>query len=186
MLEEYLSQFDESIFYDTFFESIARIESESTVSTGEKSDSNYKAIALIDLIRTYPTQNRKEFVDAWAKALNRFEHDFLNNFGNPDGSIDWEKLLRYNSGKDNVPWVTKVIPVTSAEDQEDESNEDEIGDVDDGIEDYTLVVAIFPLTGWKKGLYCNSDGNRKLLQIGNADIEGADTKQFCAALCVSV
>ena len=130
MLEEYLLQFDESIFGDTFFESIERIESERTVSTGEKSDSIFKAIALIDLIRTYPTQNRLDFVDGWANTLNRFEQEFLNNFGNPDGSIDWEKLLRYNSGKDNVPWVTKVIPVTSAEDQEDE-----IGDVDDGIED---------------------------------------------------
>ncbi len=31
---------------------------------------------------------------------------------------------------------TKVIPVTSAEDQEDESNDDEAGDIDDGTEGY--------------------------------------------------
>jgi Type II restriction endonuclease EcoO109I len=135
MLEEYLSQFDESIFGDTFFKSIARIESENTVSPGETSNTFYKAIALIDLIRAHPTQNRLEFMDAWAKTLNRFEHDFLINFGNPFGSIDWEKLLRFNSGEDNIPWVSKVIPVT-AEDQEDESNEDEVGDVDYGNEDY--------------------------------------------------
>jgi hypothetical protein len=59
------------------------------------------------------------------------QHDFLNNFGNPDGSIDWEKLLRYNSGKYNIPWVSKVIPVT-VENQDD----DEVDDSDDGIEGY--------------------------------------------------
>jgi hypothetical protein len=134
MLEGYISSSDESIFGDALFESIARIESENPVSPSEKSNTIYKAIAFIDLIRTHPTQNRLEFMDAWAKALNRFEHDFLNNFGNPDGSIDWENLLRYNSGEDNVPWVSKVIPVT-VEDQEDESNDDEVGDVDYGNED---------------------------------------------------
>ena len=35
MLEEYISPPDESIFGDTFFESITRIESESTVSPDE-------------------------------------------------------------------------------------------------------------------------------------------------------
>ncbi|HEY6287103.1 MAG TPA: hypothetical protein VIX20_15675 [Ktedonobacteraceae bacterium] len=69
-------------------------------------------------------------MDSWAKALNRFEHDFLNNFGNPYGTIDWENLLLYNSGEDNVPWVSKVIPVTAVD------QEDEVGDVDYGNEDY--------------------------------------------------
>jgi hypothetical protein len=38
-------------------------------------------------------------------------------------------LLRYNSGKENVPWVSKVIPA-SLEDQED----DEVDESEDGIE----------------------------------------------------
>ncbi len=128
MLEEYISPTDESIFGDAFFKLISMIESESTLSSGEESNTIYKAIALIDLNRANPTQNRLEFMDAWAKTLNRLVHDFLNNFGNPDGSIDWEKLLRYNSGKENVPWVSTVIPV-SVEDQDDE-----VDDSDDGIE----------------------------------------------------
>ncbi|MGZ6368044.1 MAG: PmeII family type II restriction endonuclease [Ktedonobacteraceae bacterium] len=134
MLEEYISPSDESIFGDAFFKSILRIESESTLSSGEESNTIYKAIALIDLNRANPTQNRLEFMDAWAKTLNRLVHEFLNNFGNPDGTIDWENLLRYNSGKENVSWVSKVITVT-VEDQEDESNDDEVGDVDYGNED---------------------------------------------------
>ena len=93
-------------------------------------------IKLIHLMRDYPMQHRTDFEEEWAKALNRFEHDFLNNFGNPDGSIDWEKLLRYNSGIDKIPWVTKVIPVTSPEDQEDESIDDDVSEVDYSNEDY--------------------------------------------------
>jgi hypothetical protein len=45
--------------------------------------------------------------------------------------MDWEKLLRYNSGKENVPWVSKVILV-SVEDQGD----DEADESDDVIEGY--------------------------------------------------
>ncbi len=134
MLEEYISSSDESIFGQAFFESIASIEREETALSGEKSNISYKAIALINLMRNISTQDRKEYEKERNNLINRFEHDFLNNFGNPDGSIDWEKLLRYNSGKDNVPWVSMVIPVT-VENQEDESNDD-VNEGDDGTEDY--------------------------------------------------
>ena len=100
MLEAYITPTDESIFGDVFFESIASIESESTASPGEKSNAIYKAIASIDLIRAHPTQNKLEFTVAQSKALNRLEQEFLINFGNPDGSINWEKLLRYNREKE--------------------------------------------------------------------------------------
>lgn len=135
LLEEYVSLSDESIFGQTFFESITSIEHEETTLSGEKSNSAYEAIALINAIHYTPIQSWIEFEDEWAKALNRLSYDFYNNFTKDDGSIDWEKLLRYNSGKDNVPWVSKVIPVT-VEDQEDESNDDEAGDIDDGTEGY--------------------------------------------------
>src|SRR6266571_69592 len=136
MLAEYISSSDENIFGQTFLELIASLEREDTAFSSEKSHVSYETIALINLMRNISTQERKEYDKEWAKALNRFEHDFLNNFGNPDGSIDWEKLLRYNSGKDKIPWVTKVIPVTSPEDQDDESNDDDVSDVDNGNESY--------------------------------------------------
>ncbi len=129
MLAEYLAPFDTNFFGQTFLESIARIEPRDTKFSSGKSHFAYEAIALINLMRDYSTPNRREFDKKWAKALNRLEHDFLNNFGNPDGSIDWEKLLRHNSGKENVPWVSKVIPA-SVEDQVD----DEVDDKDDSIE----------------------------------------------------
>lgn len=61
-------------------------------------------ISLIELMRDYPADHRKQFEKEWANALNRFEKEFLNNFDNPDGSINWERLLRYNSGKEAVTW----------------------------------------------------------------------------------
>lgn len=129
LLFEYLASTDESIFGQTFLESIASIEREDTKILGVRSQFAYDTIALINLMQKYSTHNRRDFEKEWAKAFNRFEYDFLNNFGNPDGSIDWEKLLQYNSGKENVPWVSKVMPV-SVEDQED----DEAEDTDEGVE----------------------------------------------------
>ncbi|HLX59108.1 MAG TPA: PmeII family type II restriction endonuclease [Ktedonobacteraceae bacterium] len=74
-------------------------------------------IKLIHLMHDYPTEHRREFEKAWDNALNRFEGEFIINFGNLDGSINWEKLLRFNSGKEKVAWVSvsKVLTTVSAE-----------------------------------------------------------------------
>ncbi|HEV2580260.1 MAG TPA: PmeII family type II restriction endonuclease [Ktedonobacteraceae bacterium] len=80
-------------------------------------------IKLIDLMRDHPTEHRRTFEIEWDNAINRFEGEFIINFGNLDGSINWEKLLRYNSGKEQIPWV-KVATVVSVDD-EDEGIEDE-------------------------------------------------------------
>jgi hypothetical protein len=135
MLEAYITLSDESIFGQAFFESISSIEREEMAVPGGKSNVAYKAITLINVVHYIPIQSWIEFDDEWAKALNRLHYDFYNNFSKDDGNIDWEKLLRFNSGEDNIPWVSKVILVTT-EDQEDESNEDEVGDVNYGNEDY--------------------------------------------------
>lgn len=69
-------------------------------------------IKLISLIGSYATQHRDEFKHEWDKAINRFEYDFLNNFGKADGSINWEKLVRFNSGKEKVAWIaSENLPV---------------------------------------------------------------------------
>jgi hypothetical protein len=61
---------------------------------------------LIELMRDYPQKHRERFDQEWAKAANRFVGEFINNFDYPDGSINWEKLLKYNSGKEAVSWET--------------------------------------------------------------------------------
>lgn len=55
-------------------------------------------LKLITLMRDHPIRHRIEFESEWAKAVNRFELAFLHEFATPDGGIDWEKLVRFNSG----------------------------------------------------------------------------------------
>lgn len=63
--------------------------------------------------------------------------DFLNNFGNLDGSIDWEKLLRFNSSKEKVPWIaaSKVVAAVSAESNVDDSDDADDFDMDEDEEE---------------------------------------------------
>ena len=69
-------------------------------------------LKLIYLMRDYPEQHRVAFEKEWSKVLNRFEADFFINFGTEDGSIDWEKLLRFNSGKEKVSWISRKTLLT--------------------------------------------------------------------------
>ncbi len=46
----------------------------------------------------YPLKHRAAFEEEWGKAINPFERDFLNESATEDGGIDWEKLVRFNSG----------------------------------------------------------------------------------------
>ena len=55
-------------------------------------------IKLVMLMKEYPADHRIEFEEEWAKAVNRFDKEFLIEFSRTDGSIDWEKLVRFNSG----------------------------------------------------------------------------------------
>ncbi len=55
-------------------------------------------LKLIRLMRDYPEQQRKIYQEEWAKAVNRFTRDLLSEFANEDGSLDWDKIVRFNSG----------------------------------------------------------------------------------------
>lgn len=59
-------------------------------------------LKLIRLMRDHPTEHRAVYEQEWSKAVNRFEREFLNEFATEDGGIDWEKLARFNSGKDKI------------------------------------------------------------------------------------
>lgn len=56
-------------------------------------------LKLVRLMKQYPQEHRKRYLVEWNKAINRFEREFLLNFSTPDGDIDWEKLVEFNSGK---------------------------------------------------------------------------------------
>jgi hypothetical protein len=55
-----------------------------------------KLIALMetDVIR----RHREEYHIEYQKAVNRYVREFTTDFCGEDGSIDWSKLLRFNSG----------------------------------------------------------------------------------------
>jgi len=57
-------------------------------------------LKLIRAMRDHPRANRVVYDKAWSSAVNRFTKEFLDGFSKSDGSIDWEKLVRFNSGKD--------------------------------------------------------------------------------------
>ncbi|MDI9640608.1 PmeII family type II restriction endonuclease [Geitlerinema splendidum] len=59
-------------------------------------------LRLIHLMQDYPLQHRLEFQKAWSQAVNRFELEFLQNFSTPEGDIDWEKLVKVNSGEESL------------------------------------------------------------------------------------
>ena len=59
-------------------------------------------LKLMSLMKDYPQQHRLEFQLEWSNAVNRFTQEFLNDFSST-GAIDWEKLLRFNSGVEAPP-----------------------------------------------------------------------------------
>lgn len=89
-------------------------------------------LKLIDLMGDYPTDHREKFEEEWDNAINRFEAEFFVNFGNPNGSINWQKLLRFNSGKDKVAWIdVPAILDRKSQNKNEDANEDEDIEVDE-------------------------------------------------------
>ena len=46
------------------------------------------------------TKHRAEYQKDYQNAVNSYVREFTNEFCREDGSIDWEKLVKFNSGKD--------------------------------------------------------------------------------------
>jgi len=57
-------------------------------------------LKLVKLMRDDPGKHKPVFKEAWDRAENRFVRDFTDGFCAKDGTILWEKLVKFNSGKD--------------------------------------------------------------------------------------
>jgi hypothetical protein len=55
-------------------------------------------LRLIRFMETLPETHIEEFDAAYQKAANKLVREFTTEFCREDGSIDWEKLVRFNSG----------------------------------------------------------------------------------------
>ena len=53
---------------------------------------------IITYMGTLPEQYVAQYQDSYNKAANRLVREFSNDFCKEDGSIDWEKLVEFNSG----------------------------------------------------------------------------------------
>lgn len=56
-------------------------------------------IKLIGYMGDLPEKYVARFQESYTKAANRLVREFSNSFCKEDGSIDWEKLVKFNSGE---------------------------------------------------------------------------------------
>jgi hypothetical protein len=43
-------------------------------------------------------KHKEEYMTAWEDAVNKYVREFTIDFCDEKGPIDWEKLLKFNSG----------------------------------------------------------------------------------------
>jgi len=55
-------------------------------------------LKIIRFMGTLPEQYVSAYKESYNKAFNRLVREFSNKFCKEDGSIDWEKLVEFNSG----------------------------------------------------------------------------------------
>ena len=60
-------------------------------------------LKLIDYMKSEPEKYFKKFEDAYDKATNKLINEFTTQFCLPDGSINWKKIVEFNSG--NPPQI---------------------------------------------------------------------------------
>lgn len=55
-------------------------------------------IKIIRLMKEKPQEHALEYRNSWDAAINRFTSEFIIDFCNEDGTINWDKLTEFNSG----------------------------------------------------------------------------------------
>ena len=55
-------------------------------------------IKIIEYMGTMPEKYVADYKESYNRAANRLVREFANSFCREDGSIDWEKLVEFNSG----------------------------------------------------------------------------------------
>ena len=63
-------------------------------------DSNFY-LKIIDYMGNKPEQYLEKYRESYNKASNRLVMQFTTSFCDADGSINWDKLVRFNSGYDD-------------------------------------------------------------------------------------
>jgi len=56
-------------------------------------------LKIIEPLGHKAKERNDEFTASYSQMINKFTKEFSNSFCNDDGSIDWEKLVRFNSAE---------------------------------------------------------------------------------------
>lgn len=57
-------------------------------------------VDIVEPLGYQSAQRDEAFRAEYAKVVNRFTGELISDFCNADGSLDWKRLLRFNSGKE--------------------------------------------------------------------------------------
>ncbi|MDR2756484.1 MAG: hypothetical protein LBC20_12325 [Planctomycetaceae bacterium] len=57
---------------------------------------------IIEPLGNNAKKRNEKFQKMYDQQINLFTSEFINDFCNSNGAINWEKLVKYNSGKDSV------------------------------------------------------------------------------------
>jgi len=87
-------------------------------------------LKIIQAMKDHPELHRQQYDTERANLANRLVRDFGLNFEAMDGSIDWEKLLRFNSGMDKPANLLRFNPDAPLTEAVTESAQVEIVDED--------------------------------------------------------
>lgn len=67
-------------------------------------------LKILHAMKDYPVIHRAEYDAERAKLVNRLTQGIVLNFVNSEGEVDWDKLLRYNSGAGKPMQLVKIKP----------------------------------------------------------------------------
>jgi len=65
------------------------------------SGNNNLFVDIIEPLGYKSKEKNDEFIQSYSKMLNKFTKDFILAFCKPNGDINWEKLVKFNSSKKN-------------------------------------------------------------------------------------
>lgn len=56
-------------------------------------------VAIIQVMRNKPLEHKEQYMAEWAKAKNLFTREFIDKYCTEAGAVDWEKIVKFNSGR---------------------------------------------------------------------------------------
>lgn len=72
------------------------------------SGDNQLFVKIIEPLGHKAKERNDDFLASYSQMINRFTKEFANVFCKSSGEIDWDKIVRFNSGADNTKEIVKA------------------------------------------------------------------------------